>query len=141
MKRRLPLVSITTTVMLFCAIYSHVVVSQTVSWTIFGNVTDPLGAVIPGVTITIKNLDTGATRTIVTDDEGRYRVNALPVGSYEVKAERQGFGQALHTGIELTVGREASIDFQLQIGQLNEQIRVSAEAPLIDQTRPAITAL
>jgi len=104
-------------------------------------VTDPSGAVVPGATITIKNIDTGTTRTIITDDEGRYRVSALPVGSYEVKAERQGFGVALHTGIEMTVGREAAVDFQLQIGQLNEQIRVSSEAPLIDQTHPALTAL
>ena len=141
MKRRLPLASIITAVMLCCAICSHVAVAQTISGTIFGNVTDPSGAVVPGVTITIKNLDTGTTRTILTDGEGRYRVTALPVGSYEVKAAREGFGEALRTGIELTVGREASVDFQLQVGQLNEQIRVSSEAPLIDQTRPAITAL
>jgi len=126
---------------MFCAICSHEALSQTISGAIFGNVTDPSGAVVPGVIITVKNLETGATRSIVTDDEGRYRVNALPVGSYEVKAERQGFGQALHSGIELTVGREASVDFELQVGQVSEQIRVSSEAPLIDQTRPAITAL
>src|ERR1051326_1550718 len=141
MKRRLRLASIIVEVILCCAICSHVAVAQTISGTIFGNVTDPSGAVVPGVTITIKNVDTGATRTILTDDAGRYRVTALPVGIYEVKAERQGFGEALHSGIELTVGREAAVDFQLQVGQLNEQIRVSSEAPLIDQTRPAITAL
>lgn len=141
MKRRLPLASIITAVLLCVAICSHVAVAQTISGTIFGIVTDPSGAVVPAVTITIKNLETGVTRTILTDGEGRYRVTALAVGSYEVKAERQGFGEALHTGIELTVGREASVDFQLQVGQLNEQIRVSSEAPLIDQTRPAITAL
>jgi len=138
MKTRLPRAAIVISVILFCAICSHEVVAQTTSGTIFGIVTDPSGAVVPGVTITIKNLDTGTTRTIVTDNEGRYRVSALPVGSYEVKAERQGFGEVLHTGIELTVGREASVDFQLQVGQLNEQIRVSSEAPLIDQTRPAL---
>ena len=57
MKRRLPLASIVTAVMLFCAICSHIVVAQTISGTIFGNVTDPSGAVVPGVTITIRNLD------------------------------------------------------------------------------------
>src|SRR5947199_9357902 len=64
---------------------------QGTSGTILGTVTDPQGAVIAGVTVSVKNLDTQRQRQVVTDSSGYYRVEALPVGRYEVRAERQGF--------------------------------------------------
>jgi hypothetical protein len=115
--------------------------AQTTSATILGIVTDQSGAVVSGATITIRNVETGATRSITTDEEGRYRVSALPPGNYEVRIERQGFAVELRSGIELTVGREAVVDFQLKIGGLKEEIKVSAEAPLVETTNAALTGL
>ena len=97
--------------------------SQTTTGTILGTVTDAAGAVVPGATVTIKNVETGVTRNIVTDEGGRYRVPGLPLGKYEVNVERQGFSRELRSGIELTVGREAVVDFALKVGDVQETVK------------------
>ena len=103
--------------------------------------TDERGAVVPGATLTIKNTETGATRSITTDDGGRYRVPALPLGHYEVNVERQGFTTELRSGIELTVGREAVVDFSLKVGNVQETVKISGEAPLVQTTNATIEGL
>jgi hypothetical protein len=115
--------------------------AQVTSGTILGTVSDQSGAVISGVTITIKNVDTGITRTIETDSDGRYRMPALPVGRYEVKAERTGFTSKLRSGIELTVGREAVIDFQLEVGKVEDTVSISGGAPLVETTTSTVAGL
>ena len=65
--------------------------AQTSGGAIAGSLRDPQGGVLPGVTLTVRNSDTGLTRTAVTEVDGRYRVSALPPGRYEVHAELQGF--------------------------------------------------
>src|SRR5438067_5485076 len=74
-----------------------------VAASISGTVMDSSGAGIPNATVTITELDTHQTRSVVTDDRGTYRALALPVGHYEVKAEHAGFKTALRTGISLVV--------------------------------------
>src|SRR5206468_9194020 len=77
--------------------------AQVITGTILGNVTDESKAALPGVTITMKNLDTGETRIVSTDLQGRYRAPNLGLGRYEVRAELEGFQTRLRTGINLAV--------------------------------------
>ena len=115
--------------------------AQTTTGTILGTVTDQAQAIVPGATVTVKNIETGVTRSITTDEAGRYRVAALLPGKYEVKAEREGFTTELRSGIELNVGREAVVDFSLQVGKVQETVKVSGEAPLVETTGPALQGL
>ncbi|MFZ0427403.1 MAG: carboxypeptidase-like regulatory domain-containing protein, partial [Acidobacteriota bacterium] len=71
--------------------------------TITGYVRDATGGVIPGVEVLITNLDTGATRTVITDDSGRFTAVALPIGTYEVSASQAGFKRQVETGLKLNV--------------------------------------
>ena len=66
--------------------------------TIIGTVLDAQRAALPGATITARNTETGFVRTGVSDQEGRYRIAAVPPGSYEISAEMQGFGRAVRQG-------------------------------------------
>ncbi|MGB0123308.1 MAG: carboxypeptidase-like regulatory domain-containing protein, partial [Silvibacterium sp.] len=84
--------------------------SQIVGGSISGTVRDTTGAVIPGATVQIRNVETGASRTLTSDGEGRYAAPSVPVGSYSVSAAREGFGTQTQTGIRLVVGQSAVVD-------------------------------
>src|SRR6266849_6393356 len=89
-----------------------------VSATISGRVEDASGAAVGGAIVSVKNLETGAIRTVTTDETGIYRVLSLPVGSQEVRAEKPGFRAAVRTGINLVVGQEAVVNLKLEVGEL-----------------------
>jgi hypothetical protein len=82
----------------------------------------------------VKNLETGAARTTVTEEAGRYQVFSLPVGQYEVQVTKQGFAEEIRTGIRLLVGQEASVDVTLQVGEVTQGIEVNADAPVVSLT-------
>src|SRR5262245_43850338 len=84
--------------------------------TILGTVKDPSGAVLPGAEVKVRNTETGTLRTAVTGTRGEYRVPALAVGTYEVSATMAGFQTGVRQGVELSIGRDAVIDFGLQVG-------------------------
>jgi hypothetical protein len=105
-----------------------------VSASIKGTVTDPSAAPVPSAAVTTKNLETGAIRSSVTDDAGRYLVLSLPVGEYEIRVAKAGFQDAIWTGIHLVVGEEANVDLQLQVGVEISQITVTADAPIVSTT-------
>jgi hypothetical protein len=115
--------------------------SAQVGGSISGAITDSSGAAVPHANVTITELDTGQSRALMTDDRGTYRVLALPVGRYEVKAEQPGFKTAVRTGITLVVGQEATVDVMLQLGEATQQVAVSAEASLVDVSTAAISGL
>jgi hypothetical protein len=97
-----------------------------------GIVVDDQHAVLPGVTITITNVDTGIARTMVTDGAGSYRAPALPPGTYELTAELQGFTIYRRTGLSLTIGQDSRIDITLQVASVRETVEVTGAAPLVD---------
>src|SRR6266699_4942185 len=105
-----------------------------VSAAISGRVTDPAGAVVSGATVTAHNLETHAVRTTVTNEVGRYSILSLAVGAYEVRISKQGFQEAIRSGVHLAVGQEAIVDMALRLGQLTEQVKVNADAPLVSLT-------
>src|SRR5688572_20647109 len=90
-------------------------VAQTTNGAVAGIVTDAQGGVLPGVTVTLRNTDTGLNRNIVTEGDGRYRVGGLPPGRYELRAELQGFGSVQVTDILLQVGAELLRNVTLQL--------------------------
>ena len=106
-----------------------------------GMVSDPTGAPVSSANVAVKNLETGALRNAVTDDIGRYQVLALPVGKYEVQVAKAGFQDAAHSGIELAVGQQASIDFRLRVGTVRSEIKVTGDAPMVSTTTRDISGL
>lgn len=97
-----------------------------------GTVVDGTGGVLPGVTVTLNNVDTGFTRTTVTDAEGRYSFNALPpTGKWTVTAELSGFAPQHREGLEFQANTRPELNFQLGVGGLQEAVTVQAAAPLI----------
>src|SRR5689334_5054104 len=86
-----------------------------------GRVTDSTGAVVPGARVEVKNVDTGLSREAQTDQQGHYRAPELPLGNYEIEASFEGFKSVQRTGIVLTVGRDATVDFQLTVGEVQEK--------------------
>ena len=106
-----------------------------------GKVDDPSGGPVRGANVTVKSQETGAIRTVITDDMGNYRVLSLPVGPQEVKAEQRGFKAAVRTGINLTVGQEAVVNLQLEVGELVQQVTVAADAPVVNTTTASISGV
>ncbi len=87
-----------------------------------GTVADNSGGVLPGVTVTVTNTDTGTQRAVVTNDAGLYRATLLPLGTYRVVAELQGFKKFEQVGVTVGAGQTASVDVKLEVGDLNEVV-------------------
>lgn len=104
-----------------------------------GTVSDPSGSVVPGVRVTLRNLETGLERQTVTNGSGTYLFNALPVGLYSVLAEAQGFQAYTQTGIRLNVNTPATVDIRLSVGSLTEQVSVSADATMVNTQTPTLS--
>ena len=101
---------------------------------ISGKVEDPTGSGLDGAAITVKSLETGAVRTATTDQAGNFVVLSLPLGAQEVKAEKKGFKSALRTGIKLELAEEAVVNLRLEVGELAQQVTISAENPIVNTT-------
>jgi hypothetical protein len=112
-----------------------------VSATLSGRVTDPTGAAVSGVAVTANDLDTGVSRTVVTNQVGLYQLVALPVGSYEIHATKQGFAERIRTGVILVVGQDATADLVLQVGGVKEQVTVTEDVPVVNASTTDISGL
>src|SRR5262249_7877743 len=108
--------------------------AQTSTANILGTVRDSSGALIPGVSITVKHTELGLTRNVVSNERGAYDVRWLPVGAYEITTTMPGFKQAVRSGINLVVGQEAVVDLTLEVGAQAETVTVSEEIPLLNTT-------
>ena len=112
-----------------------------VTASISGRVEDASGSPVGGVTITVKSVETGATRSVSTDPDGNYRVLSLPLGQQELKAEKTGFKAAVRSGINLEVGQEAVVNLRLEVGELVQQITVVAETPVVNTTTSSVSGV
>src|SRR5258708_7266141 len=115
--------------------------AQVAGGTIQGTVVDGSGAVLPGTTVVVKNVGTGITTEVVTNERGVYRAPNLRPGAYDVSASLQGFSQASRKGLELSVGGELTIDLKLLPGGLTETVTVVSEAPAVDTSSPTLGAV
>ncbi|MBI4482709.1 MAG: TonB-dependent receptor [Acidobacteria bacterium] len=113
--------------------------SQVTTASLLGTVQDETGAPLPGVAVAISNVETGLTRTAVTDEHGRYVARQLALGEYQIKAELPGFQTAIRRGIRLTLGREAVVDFTMKVGEIVERVVVTGEAPLVESTHAMVS--
>jgi len=112
--------------------------AQQTTGNIQGRVVDAQKAAVPGVTVTAKNAATGFSRSEVTDAEGTYRLNALPVGTYDVRAELAGFKPFERTAIEVNVGVTTDLGIDLNVASVSETVSVTAESPLIQTTSSSV---
>ena len=101
-----------------------------VSGELNGTLTDPSGAVVPGATITLKNLDTGAAQSTTTNNTGAYRFNFLKPGSYQVSITQTGFQQVTRN-VQVSVGQSTRSDLRLAVGQSTQTVEVTAQTPLV----------
>jgi hypothetical protein len=106
-----------------------------------GRVEDTSGAGIGGATVTLVSVETGSSRVITTDEDGSYRILALPVGRYEIRAEKAGFKAQTQTGLNLVVGQQAVVNVKLEVGALQEQVTVMAEAQLVNTSTESVSGL
>jgi Carboxypeptidase regulatory-like domain len=105
---------------------------QSATATLTGTVKDSSAGVLPGVSVTARNLATNESRSTVTEADGLYRITSLPRGTYEVKAELQGFKSLTQSNVLLTVGDTVRLDFTLQVGGVAETVLVEGKSPLIN---------
>jgi hypothetical protein len=98
--------------------------------TITGQVLDATGAGVPGARVIARNTQTGIERTAQSNDSAIYNFPILPIGTYNVTVEKEGFKKYVQTGFPLEIDQHARIDFKLEIGATSESVQVTAEAPL-----------
>jgi len=106
--------------------------AQTITGRISGTVTDSSGGILPGVTVTAVRAETGLSRTAVTDGSGTYAFVDLPIGTYTVKAELQGFKSLARTSITLTADGRVGANFALEVGQMAETVTVTAQGETVN---------
>lgn len=112
---------------------------QTATATLSGAVRDDSGAVVQGVSVSLKNSATGRSRSTETDGEGRYVFSNMEPGSYELRAQRSGFKTVVQSGLVLTVGGSSVIDITLPVGVVSEEVTVQQREPLIEPTKADVS--
>ncbi len=115
--------------------------AQTTTGSILGEVNDSSGGKLPGVTVTARNQENGASRETVTDALGTYSFSALPPGTYTVSAALAGFGPAERKDVKLPIASQVALPFVLQIASLAETVNVTEQAPLVDTTEHVVKTL
>src|SRR5207245_1081399 len=109
--------------------------AQTFRGTILGTVTDASGAVVPGATVQVQNVNTGLQRTTQTSTDGSYSVTELPIGLYTVTIKQSGFQTSLTNNVSVDVAGERRVDLALKTGQVSEVVEVTGEqVPLLETT-------
>src|SRR5438046_538242 len=124
-------------VTLFIALAMATVASsqtQSTTGTIQGTVTDANGAIVPGANVEIKNLDTNFSRTLTTDDGGRFVALALPPGNYSVTISKQGFATTVVEKVELTVGQALNLPLSMKVSGVEERVTVTV-TPTVDTVK------
>ncbi len=114
------------------------VFGQSTTGTIQGAVRDEQQAVIPGATVTIRNIDTNLVRSVVTGADGDFRFSNLPVGNYELTAELAGFSQYKQSGIRLLLNQDAVAEVTLRPAGVAETVTVQADTPLLNTTNAEV---
>lgn len=115
--------------------------AQTSTGAISGVVQDESGAVISGAKVTIMDVDTGISRSVVTEAGGRYHVPSLIPDHYQLRVEMTGFEAGVRNGIQLTVGGELEINLMLKVGQVSQVAEVTAEAPMVETVTGTVSGL
>ncbi len=100
--------------------------------TVLGTVTDPSGAVVPGVSVMLRNTENNLTNETVTDHSGEFRFLTVPAGPYELTAEKQGFTKVLHSVFAVHAAEPARVDVALKVGAASEQVTITGAPPVVN---------
>jgi len=115
--------------------------SQVVGASLSGTVKDESGAGVPAAAVSVKNIETGAERKLVTDENGRYSAPSIAIGKYQVSASKEGFSSALRTGIDLVVGQTTQVDLTLPVGELRQVVTVEEATNPVNLSTQQISGL
>ncbi len=127
-------------VFFLAAMFAAILLAQTTA-SISGTVTDPTGSGVGGAKVTVRNVETGATRVVETDESGNYDAAALGIGAQEVKVEKTGFKPVVRSGINLAVGENAVVKFKLEVGEVKDAVTVTADAPVVNNTTSSVSGV
>jgi hypothetical protein len=123
------------------ALGNGLIFAQGFTAAITGTVKDMSGAAVEGAAVSVKHIETGLTRTAQADNSGSYSIPSLPVGEYEVTAEKMGFRREVRRGIDLVVAQQAVVNLTLQVGSIDQQVTVTDAAPLVNTTLSSTSGL
>lgn len=123
---------------LLILLVSGVGFAQITSSTIVGTVTDSSGAAVANAQVTAVNTSTNLSRTAQTNDQGEYRIEFLPVGSYRVEVTAAGFEKSVRNDVVLQIAQPSRVDAQLQVGQVSQTVEVVSQVPLVNTTNAEI---
>jgi hypothetical protein len=109
--------------------------AQLSTGSINGRITDDTGGALPGVTVTVRNLATNQTRSVPTNESGRYQIQALQPSRYSVTFELQGFATIVRPEVTVNVGSAVDVDVIMKVAGVAETVTVTGEAPLVQSTK------
>jgi hypothetical protein len=121
-----------------CSLAAH---AQIVGGTISGTVHDPTGAAVAGASVTVRQTETGAIRSITTDSEGRFFAPSVPVGPYTVTIILQGFEQQEQKGITLSIGQSLQLSFVLGVERVQQSVEVDANSVAVNTSTQSISGV
>ena len=121
-------------VVALCLLVSTSAWAQSITATMVGTVTDPGGAVVSNAQVTARNVETGLSRTVNSNEEGSYRIEFLPVGKYTVEVTLAGFKKAYISDIVLEVNDTKRVDVSLAVGQVSESVTISDTSTAVVNT-------
>src|SRR6266498_4823021 len=127
--------------LLFAVVPSGRLFAQSSTGSISGNVVDASGAGVPGASVSVRNVDTGAARAATSGASGGFTFPNLTPGNYAVSGELSGFSPAKVTNVIVTVGGDSTVKLVLEIGGVEAKVTVSSEAPLIETTKSQISSV
>lgn len=124
-----------------CILIGGKVFSQTTLATLEGKITDEEGSALPGATITVRNIDTGYENSSASRKDGGYIISGIQPGRYECEVTLSGFVTQIRKGITFAVGARLKIDFTLAVTALEEEVTVTAEAPMVEVSKSEISSV
>ncbi len=140
-KRTFSACSLCVVALLFAAVPSGRLFAQSSTGSISGNVVDASGAGVPGASVSVRNVDTGAARAATSGASGGFTFPNLTPGNYAVSGELSGFSPAKVTNVIVTVGGDSTVKLVLEIGGVEAKVTVSSEAPLIETTKSEVSSV
>lgn len=112
---------------------------QSINGAITGTVLDQQGASVPGASVTVSNVETGAQRNVITNDDGRFTISGLTVGFYNIRVEKGGFTAAVKDSVQVNVSENTEVNFDLSAGGVEAQVNVTATGELLDTTQSQVS--
>lgn len=128
-------------ILLFSLVSAGALWAQVDKATVSGTATDDSGAVVPGVRVTVRNVATGVNYAGTTNEVGMYRIPGLPIGTYSLEYEKEGFKKLTRSGLSLETGQVAEINVKMTLGTVTEVVEVTAEPVMLETATTSVGTL